>query len=129
MTDHHNDQRRLFPGVDRTILPGDWLSINHEGKTVVGMIYRCEDEAFRFAYWDNRILRFGMATRDQIGPWDEELTNQFRGQIAVMPHYIEQCITEWMMHPDERSKARLEAARRGPTGREPPKVQRRLFPE
>ena len=59
-----------------------WLSIDYEGRTVVGMIYRCQDEAYTFVYWDNRILRFGTTTRDHIGRWDEQLTAQFRGQIG-----------------------------------------------
>jgi hypothetical protein len=132
MTNHHSDQRRLFPGGNgghRTIAPGDWLSIDHGGKTVVGMIYRCEAEAFRFVYWDNRILRFGAAKRAQIGPWNEELTAQFRGQIAVIPQYVERCIAEWMMQPEERIKARQAATRCNNAEREPPKVQKRLFPE
>jgi hypothetical protein len=132
MTDHQNDQRRLFPrgngGGDRCIAVGDWLSIEHEGKTLVGMIYRCEGETYRFVYWDNRILRFATATRGQIGPWNEELTAQFRGQIAVIPNYVERCMAEWMMQPEERIKARLPM-RWETTERELPKVQKRLFPD
>ena len=81
-----DDQRVLFPLGDndlpespghldrperRSITPGDWLSIEYEGRIVVGMIYRCQDQAYTFVYWDNRILRFGTTTRDRIGRWDE----------------------------------------------------------
>jgi hypothetical protein len=132
MTDHQNNQRRLFPngnGGDRTIAPGDWLSVEHDGKTIVGMIYRCEAEAFKFVYWDNRILRFGTATREQIGPWNEELTAQFRGQIAVIPNYVERCMAEWMMQPEERIKLRQQPVRWESVEQRRPKVQKRLFPE
>jgi hypothetical protein len=132
MSDHQNNQRRLFANGDagdRTIAPGDWLSIEHEGKTVVGMIYRCEAEAFKFVYWDNRILRFGTAERAQIGPWNEELTTQFQGQIAVIPHYVERCIAEWMMQPEERIRARQESLRQKSVERKGPKVQQWLFPQ
>ena len=103
----HDDQRNLFPlGNDdlpesprlwnrsarRSIAPGDWLSIEHEGRTVVGMIYQYQNETYTFVYWDNLILRFGTTTRDRIGPWDEELTDLFRGQIAIAPSYLETCI-------------------------------------
>ena len=56
-----NDQRELFPHrrVWQSITPGDWLSIEHEGKTVVGMIYRQLDEVYKFVYWENLILRCG----------------------------------------------------------------------
>ena len=131
----HSDQPGLFPPTNgwnqaeqRSITPGDWLSIEHDGKTVVGMIYRHENEEYRFTYWDNLILRFGTVTRDQIGPWDEELTAQFRGQIAVVPDYVERCITEWMMQPEDRIKTRLAAMSRPARG-ESPKVQKQLFLE
>jgi len=90
MMGNRNDQCELFPPCNddlpesphrwnrsarRSITPGDWLSIEHEGRTVVGMIYRCQGEAYTFVYWDNLILRFGTTTRDRIGPWDEELTD------------------------------------------------------
>ena len=139
-----NDQRGLFPPGDddlrgshphwdrpvrRSIAPGDWLSIEHEGRTVVGMIYRCQSEVYRFVYWDGRILRFGATTRDHIGPWDEELTAQFRGQIAVTPDYVEKCIAAWVMQPEESVKARPDVTKWKSRKREPPKVQLRLFPE
>ena len=116
-----DDQRVLFPLGDddlpespgrfdrpeqRSITPGDWLSIEYDGKTVVGMIYRCQDEAYTFVYWDNRILRFGTTTRDRIGRWDELLTAQFRGQIAVIPNYVEKCIAAWVMQPEQLVRAK-----------------------
>ena len=144
MMGNQDDQRELFPPCNddlpgsphrwarperRSITPGDWLSIEHEGRTVVGMIYRCQNEAYTFVYWDNRILRFGTTTRDRIGPWDEELTAQFRGQIAVNPNYVEKCIAAWVMQPEQRVRTMPDTtewkSRRG----QPPKVQKRLFPE
>ena len=134
-----DDQRVLFPLGDddlpespghldrperRSITPGDWLSIEYEGRTVVGMIYRRHDEAYTFVYWDNRILRFGTTTRDHIGSWDKELTTQFRGQIAVVPDYVEKCIAAWMMQPEKPVKTKWESKKS-----EPPKVQMRLFPD
>jgi hypothetical protein len=136
---NRNDQRELFPPDDddlprkphrwerparQFITPGDWLSIEHEGKTVVGMIYRYQGEKYTFVYWDNCILRFGTTTRDCIGPWDEELTDQFRGQIAVVPNYVEKCIAAWVMKPEQPVRTKWKS-RKG----EPPKVQKRLFPE
>ena len=88
------------------------------------MIYRCQDETYTFVYWDNLILRFGTTTRDRIGPWDEELTDQFRGQIAVVPNYLETCIAAWVMQPEKPVKTKWE-----PRKNEPIKVQKRLFPE
>jgi hypothetical protein len=113
----------------RSVTPGDWLSIEHEDRTVVGMIYRHQDEVYTFVYWDNRILRFGTTTRDHIGPWDEELTAQFRGQIAVIPNYVEKCIAAWVMQPEESVRARPDATSGKSMKGEPPKVQLRLFPE
>ena len=139
MMGKRNDQRELFPpcGDDlpesphrwnrpalRSITPGDWLAIEHEGRTVVGMIYQCQDETYTFVYWDKLILRFGTTTRDRIGPWDEELTDLFRGQIAVVPNYIETCIAAWVMQPEKPVKAKWKVRKD-----EPIKVQRRLFPE
>ena len=140
MMGKRKNQRELFPpGNDnlpgspqhwnrlarRSITPGDWLSIEHEGKTVIGMIYRCQDEAYTFVYWDNLILRFGTTTRDHIGSWDEELTAQFRGQIAVFPNYIETCLAAWVMQPERRIREKPDL-----TGWDRlPKVQKRLFPE
>jgi hypothetical protein len=138
-----NDQRGLPSGNDdlpeephhwdgverRTITPGDWLSIEHEGRTVVGMLYRRQDDAYMFVYWENLVLRFGTTTRDRIGSWDEELTAIFRGQIAVIPNYVEKCIAAWVMQPEQPVRTKrsttLPATNRG----EPPKVQKRLFPE
>jgi hypothetical protein len=144
MMGNRNDQHELFPPCDggsperfhrwnrslrRSITPGDWLTIEHEGKTVVGMIYRCHGEAYTFVYWDNLILRFGVTTRHRIGPWDEELTDLFRGQIAVIPNYLENCIAAWVMQPEQRVKKKIDTTRRKSRKDEPPKVQKRLFPE
>ena len=112
-----------------SITPGDWLSIEHEGRTVVGMIYRCQDEAYTFVYWDNLILRFGTTTRDRIGPWDEELTTQFGGQIAILPNYVEKCIAAWVMQPEKRVRTKPDVTGWESRKDEPPKVQKRLFPE
>ena len=141
-TDSMGDQRRLFPLGDdessnsrldrperRSITPGDWLSIEYEGRTVVGMIYRCEGEAYTFVYWDNRILRFGTTTRDRIGPWDEQLAAQFRGQIAVIPNYVEKCIAAWVMQPEQPVMEKAPVARRKSRKGKPAKGQLRLFPE
>jgi hypothetical protein len=131
MMGNQNYQRELFPPCNdlagsprRSITPGDWLSIEHEGKTVVGMIYRYQKDAYTFVYWDNLILRFGTTTRDRIGPWDEELTAQFRGQIAVLPNYVEKCVAAWVMQPEKAVRIKWE-----PKKCEPTKVQKRLFPE
>ena len=88
------------------------------------MIYRCQDGAYTFVYWDNLILRFGTTTRDCIGPWDEELTYQFRGQIAVIPNYVEKCIAAWVMQPEQPVRTKWESRKNMP-----PKVQQRLFPK
>jgi len=93
------------------------------------MIYRCQDETYTFVYWDNCILRFGTTTRDRIGPWDEELTDQFRGQIAVIPNYVEKCIAAWVMQPEQRVRTRPDIIAWKSRMDEPPQVQKRLFPE
>ena len=134
MTGRQNIQRELFPlfgdGLRRrTIAPGDWLSIEHEGKTVVGMIYRRKKNDYSFVYWDNLILRFGTTTRDHIGPWIEELTSQFRGQIAVMPNYVEKCIAAWVMQSEPPAKIKPDFSNWKSGKFEPSKVQKRLFPE
>ena len=141
---NRNAQRELFPpGNDelptsshrwvrpapQSITPGDWLAIEHEGRTVVGMIYRCQDEKYTFVYWDKLVLRFGTTTQDRIGRWDEELTCQFRGQIAIFPDYVEKCIAAWVMQPGQRGKTRPEIALWKSRQHQPPKVQKRLFPE
>ena len=141
---NQNEQRELFPPCKdelsgsyhhwnrpprQSITPGDWLSIEHEGKTVVGMIYRCQGAAYSFVYWDNLVLRFGATSRERIGPWDEELTDQFRGQIAVLPNYVEKCIAAWVMQPEQRVRIKPDITRWKSRKCEPPKVQKRLFPE
>jgi hypothetical protein len=140
----HDGQRELFAsGVDdrpgspqdwtrpewRSIAPGDWLSIEHEGRTIVGMIYRFQDEAYRFVYWDDRVLRFGSTTRDRIGPWDEQLTAQFRGQIAINPSYVEKSIAVWVMQPEPTVRAKPDTTSWKSRKAEPTEVQLRLFPE
>jgi hypothetical protein len=144
MMDNQNKQRELIPSDDgdlsesprrwdrsarRSITPGDWLSIEHEGRTVLGMIYRRQGEAYTFVYWENLVLRFGTTTRDRIGPWHEELTNQFRGQIAVTPNYIEKCIAAWVMQPEQPARENWVKTKWEPKKGEPIKVQKRLFPE
>jgi hypothetical protein len=141
---NQDHQRGLFPLGDndlpespsqvdrperRSVAPGDWLSIEHEGRIVVGMIYRRQGEAFTFVYWDDGILRFGTAARDRIGRWDEELTAQFRGQIAVIPNYVEKCIAAWVMQPEQPAMARPDTISWKSRRIAPPKVQLRLFPE
>jgi hypothetical protein len=75
-------------------------------------------------YWENLILRFGTTTLDRIGPWDEELTDLFRGQIAVIPNYLETCIAAWVMQPEKPVGTKWT-----PRKDEPIKVQKRLFSE
>lgn len=141
--DNDLDQLGLFPPDDdspegsrgrnvlarRLLAPGDWLSIEHEGRTVVGMIYRRRKDTYSFVYWDNLVLRFGTTTRDRIGPWDEELTAIFRGQIAVIPNYVERCIAGWVMLPSQPARMRRKKAPRRSTRSQRPEVQLRLFPE
>jgi len=134
MTGYQNIQHELFPlfgdGLRRrSITPGDWLSIEHEGKTVLGMIYRRKRNDYSFVYWDNLILRFGTTTREHIGPWDEELTSQFRGQIAIQPSYVEKCIAAWVMQPEPPAKVKPDFSNWKSRKFEPLKVQKRLFPE
>ena len=138
-----NDQLELFPpGKDDlsdvgsrydpahwAITVGDWLSIEHEGKTVVGMIYRRRGSAYQFVYWDNLVLRFGTTTRDCIGPWDEKLTAIFRGQIAINPNYVEKCLATWVMQSSKPVRSRRKTTPPRSTKGERPMVQKRLFPE
>ena len=93
------------------------------------MIYRCHDEIYTFVYWDKLVLRFGTTTQDRIGRWDEELTCQFRGQIAIFPDYVEKCIADWVMQPKQQDGTRPEIALWKSRQHQPPKVQKRLFPE
>ena len=80
-------------------------------------------------YWDNLILRFGTTTRDHIGSWAEELTDVFRGQIAVDPNYVEKCIATWVMKPAQPVRAKRDAPSPDSRKGEQPMVQKRLFPE
>ena len=123
------DSRRWDRQAKRSITPGDWLSIEHEGKTVVGMIYRQLGEVYKFVYWENLILRFGTTTRDRIGSWAVELTDVFRGQIAIDPNYVEKCIAAWVMKPAQTVRAKRDAPLPGSRKGEQPIVQKRLFPE
>jgi hypothetical protein len=111
------------------ITPGDWLSIEHEGKTVVGMIYRRRGPAYQFVYWDNMVLRFGTTTRDCIGAWDQGLTAVFRGQIAIIPNYVERCLATWVMQSSQPVRPKRKAAGSRSIKGERPMVQKRLFPE
>jgi hypothetical protein len=143
MMGNRHEQRELFLRYDdspaslfrrhwsarRTIMPGDWLLIEHKGKTVVGMIYRCRDETYTFVYWDDLILRFGVASRDHIGDWDDELTDLFRGQIAVVPDYLDTCIAAWVMQPAPRASNKPDMKTWEPRHEGAIKVQKRLFPE
>jgi hypothetical protein len=139
-----NDEQGLFPPykgdlseefkrserlAPRSIRPGDWLFIEHEGKTVVGMIYRRQGEVYMFVYWENLVLRFGTTTRVHIGAWDEELTGIFRGQIAVIRNYVEKCMASWVMQPEQTVRPKRSPTLLDPRTGERPKVQKRLFPE
>jgi hypothetical protein len=93
------------------------------------MIYRQLDEVYKFVYWENLILRFGTTTRDRIGSWAEELTDTFRGQIAVDPNYVEKCIAAWVMKPAQPVRAKRDASLPDSRQGEQPMVQKRLFPE
>jgi hypothetical protein len=73
-----------------------------------------------------RLLRLD---RNRIGPWDEELTAQSRGQIAVSPDYVEKCIAAWVMQPEQPVRTRPDMTRWESKKGEPAKVQERFFPE
>ncbi len=84
----------------KALTPGDWVHIDYQGGTVVGMIARIHEGSYTFAYWDGGVLRFGAAKPRQIGDWDERMTAYFRAAIAVDPHYLAKYIALWK-EPDE----------------------------
>lgn len=106
------------------LTPGDWVRIDYDGRTVIGMIERFEEGVYRFAYWKGGVLRFGTVKPDQIGPWDEQLTIEFRAAIAIDPHYVEKFIAWW-----KEPRSAPPPVRHAPTKAEPRHVQKRLFPE
>ena len=67
----------------KALTPGDWVQIDYQGGTVVGMIAWIHEGIYTFAYWDGGVLRFGAAKRRQIGDWDERMTAYFRAAIAI----------------------------------------------
>jgi hypothetical protein len=82
-----------------TVSPGDWIRIEHDGQTVLALIYRVLGETYLFAYWENLVLRFGAAKREQLRDRDEQLTALFRGQVAVDPKYVEKAVASWLPQP------------------------------
>jgi hypothetical protein len=112
------------------ILPGDWFHIEYEGRTVLGMIYRTQDGMHTFAYWDQCVLNLATATREQIGAADEEFTALFRGQIAINPNYVEQCVSAWLPKPESAVEEKTTEKEPLPASPEQPgaqKVQKFLF--
>ena len=111
-----------MPGV---LTPGDWVQIDYQGRTVVGMIDRIQDGLYTFAYWEHDVLKFGTAKPSQIGDWDEQLTAHFRAAIAIDPHYLAKFIASWK-RPDTTEPPRVGHP---PTQDERQYLQKRLFPE
>ena len=109
----------------RVLTPGDWVHIDYQGRTVVGMIDRLQEGLCTFAYWESGVLRFGTAKPSQIGDRDEHLTAQFKAAIAVDPHYLAKFVASWK-GPDRTER---REAGRTPTQGEPRYVQKRLFPD
>jgi len=130
---NHDDFRDVAPRANRTawgaVTPGDWLLIEHEGRIVLGMIYRRRAETYMFVYWRDLVLRFARTTREHIGPWDDELTALFRGQRAVIPDYVEKCLADWVMQSNQPGRANRRSKSPGRNRNESDKVQKRLFPE
>jgi hypothetical protein len=112
-----------FFKMQRVLAPGDWVHIDYQGRTVVGMIDRLQEGLYTFAYWEGSVLRFGTAKPSQIGAWDEQLTTEFRAAIAIDPHYVTKFIASWK-GPDRAEPRQLS---RPPTQGEPRYVQKRLF--
>ena len=110
--------------IQRVLAPGDWVHIDYQGGTVVGMIDRLQEGLYTFAYWEGGVLRFGAAKPSQIGDWDEQLTAQFRAAIAIDPNYLAKYIALWK-GPDKTEPRQVS---RTPTQSEPRYVQKRLFP-
>ena len=111
--------------MPRALTPGDWVHVDYQGKTIVGMIDRLQEGLYTFAYWEGGVLRFGTAKPAQIGPWDEVLTGQFRAAIAIDPHFLAKFIASWK-GPDTTEPRQ---GSRTPTHNEPRYVQKRLFPD
>ena len=109
----------------RVLTPGDWVRIEYQGRTVVGMVDRLQEGLCTFAYWEGGVLKFGTAKPSQIGDWDEQLTAQFRAAIAIDPHYLAKFIASWK-GPDTSQPPRVGHP---PTDGEPQYVQKLLFPE
>ena len=114
-----------FSNMPRVLTPGDWVHIDYQGRTVVGMIDRVQEGLYTFAYWKKGVLRFGTAKPSQIGDWDERLTAHFRAAIAIDPHYLAKFIASWK-GPDQAEPRQVG---RPPTQTEPRYVQKRLFPD
>ncbi len=117
-------------GSPSEILPGDWFQIEHDGRMVLGMIYRAQDGMYTFVYWDQCVLNVATATREQIGAAHEEFTALFRGQIAINPNYVEQCVSAWLPKPEssvEENTAQKEPLPNGPEQPDSRKVQKFLF--
>jgi hypothetical protein len=111
--------------VPRVLTPGDWVNIDYQGRTIIGMIDRIQEGLYTFAYWEGGVLRFGTAKPGQIGDWDEQLTTEFRAAIAIDPHYLAKFIASWKA-PD---RSEPQQVGHPPTQNEPPHVQNRLFPD
>ena len=111
--------------VQRVLTPGDWVHIDYQGRTIVGMIDRLQEGLYTFAYWEGGVFRFGTAKPSQIGDWDEQLTGQFRAAIAIDPHYLAKFIASWK-GPDKPKPRQVGYP---PTQSEPRYVQKRLFPD
>jgi len=114
-----------FSNVQWGLTPGDWVHIDYQGGTIVGMIDRVQGGLYTFAYWEGGVLSFGTAKPGQIGDWDEHLTTQFRAAIAIDPHYLAKFIASWK--GPEGAEPRQVG--RTPTQSEPRYVQKRLFPD
>ena len=108
--------------MERVLTPGDWVHIDYQGRTIVGMIERFQEGLYTFAYWEGSVLRFGTAKPSQIGTWDEQLTAEFRAAIAIDPHYLATFIA-WWKEPDRTKPSHT------PTQAKPRYVQKRLFPD
>lgn len=124
------EDRGPLPGRCRPspseILPGDWLEIAFDGKTLVGMVYVIHGDVYTLAYWEGCNLRFGTALYGEMGPRDEQLTALFRAQLAIDPFYVEKLVAPWL--PRDDSFCERSAPPREPAP-PPRKVQKRLFPE
>jgi hypothetical protein len=125
------DADQAFPSdaprstMPRVLTPGDWVHIEQEGRTIVGMIDRLQEGLLTFAYWDGGVLMLGTAKPSQIGAWDEQLTAEFRAAIAIDPHYLARFIASWK-EPDSGEPDRVRSK---PIQGELRYVQKRLFPD